>query len=286
MSFSELLEVLREVPDLVVRPGEPLARHNLLRIGGPAELWLVAETEASARAAAVACQRAKVKLRAVAGGHWLARDEGVPGACLAIGAVGRGCVPVEGGLEVGARHPSAALALAAVRLGLSGVENLGGRPGTVGEALLEGLLDKVVDAVRVLRATRAGWIGLDQLRPGHHLLRTRLALAPADTGVVRARTRVASDAIRVGPARAMADSRRQPAAHLIDDAGLCGVRLRSVRVGSSEPNSLINLGGASARDVALVIAMIRDRVKLRTGVELSPHPPHLGRAVSARRSNA
>ncbi len=282
MTLEALREVLDEVPDLVVRPTEPLGRHNLLRVGGPVELWLVAETETAARAAAVACQRAGVKVRSVHGAHWLARDEGVTGACLVFGDAAWGLGRVDGGLEVGARHPVAALAAASARLGLSGLETLGGRPGTVAEALFEGRLRDVVDRIRVLRGTRVSWLGPDQLRENHHLLRVRLHLEVEDPEVVRSRTRLATLAAPGGPAQAMVDPVRQSAAGLILDTGLSGVRLRAVRVGRAEPNSLINLGGASARDVALVLAMIRDRVKLQTGIELRPHPPHLGRAPSAR----
>ena len=40
---AELVRRLRETPGLEVKPGEPLARHNTFRIGGPAELLVEAE---------------------------------------------------------------------------------------------------------------------------------------------------------------------------------------------------------------------------------------------------
>jgi UDP-N-acetylenolpyruvoylglucosamine reductase len=75
----------------------------------------------------------------------------------------------------------------------------------------------------------------------------------------------------------MVDPPKGSAEDMVYDAGLTGVRLHGVRIGRREPNSLVNLGGSSARDVTLLLHMIRDRIKLQTGEELGSTLKPLGR---------
>ena len=79
------------------------------------------------------------------------------------------------------------------------------------------------------------------------------------------------------PGRIFADVGRGSAAEAVSDAGLCGVRLRHARIGTFEPNNIINLGGATARDLSLLMQLVKDRVKLVSGVELKPLSSPLGR---------
>ncbi len=64
------------------------------------------------------------------------------------------------------------------------------------------------------------------------------------------------------------DVGKQSAAAVIAEAGLAGVRVGRMRVGSEDANSLVNEGGAKARDAVVLINMIRDRVKQSAGVVL------------------
>lgn len=282
MTDDTLLEALHGVDGLVVRTGEPLGRHNLLRVGGPVDLWLVAETEAAAVAALGACKAGGVKVRALDGEHWLARDEGLEGACLVLGAVARTVeVREDGEVRAGGRVAMAALAEQVARSGLTGLERHGGRPGTVAEAVAAGQLGDAVRSLRVLRGARATTVSPDKLKSTHTVITVDLVLGLELPTTVLAHTHTARRSSSERPGRLMADPDRQRADSLIAEAGLRGVRLRSVRVGNHEPNCLVNLGGATARDVALVLAMIRDRVKHRTGADLAVHVPHLGRAQAA-----
>ena len=60
------------------------------------------------------------------------------------------------------------------------------------------------------------------------------------------------------------------AADLIDDAGLLGVRVGGARISTVKGNSIVNESEAKARDVAILISLVRDRVKQDTGVEQTP----------------
>jgi UDP-N-acetylmuramate dehydrogenase len=136
------------------RHDEPLARHTTFRIGGPADLFLVAESEAELAAAARWAGREGVDLLVLgAGSNILVADEGVRGLVL----VNRASTlqwPDLGTDEPGrefAGHPTKArvplraasgvplssLARQAARRGLGGLEWAVGIPGTLGGAIVQ-----------------------------------------------------------------------------------------------------------------------------------------------------
>lgn len=272
MISEALVESLHDVAGLELRADEPAARHCLLRVGGPIELWLVAETEAAVETACGLCKEAGHRVRPVASEHFLVRDGGVDGVWMKLGAVGQGIVERDSLLDVGADHPVAALAARAETLGGAGYQHLARRSGTVGEAFIAGLLDQRVEDLRVLRGSKATDLPPEKILDAHMPLRVRLRRFAAGEAP--------PDPVVRGPAYpgvVMVDPPKESAEDMVYDAGLAGVRLHGVRVGRREPNSLVNLGGSSARDVTLLLHMIRDRIKLQTGEELGSTLKPLGR---------
>ena len=272
MISEALVESLHAVAGLELRADEPAARHCLLRVGGPIELWLVAETEAAVEAASGLCKEAGHRVRPVATEHFLVRDGGVDGVWMKLGALGQGIVEVDDLLDVGADHPIAALAARAESFGEAGYQHLATRSGTVGEAFAAGLLDQRVENLRVMRGSKATDLSPEKVLDAHMLLRVRLIrFAPGEAPPVPA---VRGPAY---PGGVMLDPPKGSAEDMVYDAGLTGVRLHGMRIGRREPNSLVNLGGSSARDVTLLLHMIRDRIKLHTGEELGSTLKPLGR---------
>ncbi|MDE0659389.1 MAG: UDP-N-acetylmuramate dehydrogenase [Gammaproteobacteria bacterium] len=78
------------------------------------------------------------------------------------------------------------------------------------------------------------------------------------------------------PAPSGRGGRKIPAARLIDAAGWKGVRRGRVQVWPDQPLVLVNLGGATGREVLDVAARIRDDVQRRYGVALEIEPAVLG----------
>ncbi len=272
MISEALVERLHDVPGLEVRPDEPAARHCLLRVGGPIELWLVAETEAAVEVANGICKEAGHRVRPVATDHFLVRDGGVDGVWMKLGAVGQGVVESGSLLDVGADLPAAALAARADSMEVAGYQHLATRSGTVGEAFVAGLLDQRVENLRVLRGSKATDLVPEKVLDAHMLMRVRLKVFSSEEAPP-------APAVR-GPAYpgvVMAEPPKGSAEDMVYDAGLTGVRLHGVRVGRREPNSLSNLGGSTARDVTLLLHMIRDRIKLHTGEELGSTLRPVGR---------
>jgi len=67
-----------------------------------------------------------------------------------------------------------------------------------------------------------------------------------------------------------------PAAKLLDKAGLKGATVGAAQISQKHPNFIINLGGASARDVASLIAEAKKEVMMRFGVALEEEIFYLG----------
>ena len=86
MMIDALLEDLKPISGATVRPGEPMARHTPLRVGGPADIWTsVADIEALS-AVLSASRRHKVPWRICWPlGDWLVRDGGVRGLVVRLG---------------------------------------------------------------------------------------------------------------------------------------------------------------------------------------------------------
>ena len=60
------------------------------------------------------------------------------------------------------------------------------------------------------------------------------------------------------------------AGRLIEDTGLKSIRVGGARISPKHANFIVNEGGASAKDVLVLIGLVRDKVKERFGLLLEP----------------
>lgn len=67
-----------------------------------------------------------------------------------------------------------------------------------------------------------------------------------------------------------------PAGKLIDDAGLKGTKIGGAMVSLKHGNFIINTGGATAKDVKQLVALIKDKVKSMHGIELEEEIRYIG----------
>ena len=155
---------------------------------------------------------------------------------------------------------------------------LKGRAGTVVEAYRAGLLTAWVDYCVVLRGTRVATVAPEKHSEKQPLLRLGLRREPRPVEEEQGQLRLLPEQIQAlgMPGRIVEDPPNEDAALLIREAGLCGVRLRGARIGQFESNAMINLGDSTESDLWLLIQMIRDRVRLHSGVRLQPSLRRLG----------
>lgn len=293
---EELAAALAEAVGGEVRPGEPMAAHTTLRVGGPAAALVRAESAADLAAVARVCaEGGRPWLILGRGSNLLVADSGWPGVVVALGGGFRGVARDGDGLLVGGAEPMPALAVRAERERLAGMAFGVAIPGTVGGAVRMnagahgGQLADVLDWVEVARLARGGSIErLDRAALG---LGYRESALPADAVVVRARLGLepaAADEL----AAAMSEMRRWRRAHqplsepscgsvftnpagdsagrLIDAAGLKGHRVGGARVSERHANFIVTDRGGTAGDVHRVLREVQRRVAEVHGVTLRP----------------
>src|SRR5947208_2993048 len=131
-----------------VRFKEPLSLHTSLRIGGPADIFVVPQDVEDIRHALMFADREQLPVAVVGGGNNLVvRDRGIRGVVLKLeGCLGRAEYYGEEALA-GAGVSLSALIREAAALNLGGIECLVGIPATIGGALA------------MNAGTADGWIG-------------------------------------------------------------------------------------------------------------------------------
>jgi UDP-N-acetylmuramate dehydrogenase len=291
-------------PPPEVQRDYPLARLTTIRTGGSAELFArVGSMPALERLMRWAADEG-VEVGVVgSGSNLLVADGGVPGLVLKLDSE-LSKIEIQdtrilcGG---GARLP--AVAAAAARAGLSGIEFGVNIPGTVGGAVrmnanaYGGELARVLEWVDVVsgRGTaRRAPAGLgfayrrSNLRPDEIVARASFALAPARTEAVKAtladmrgRRRAAqpSGIKTFGSTFKNPDDPRaegRTAGQLLEAAGCRGLRIGDAGFSEKHANFIENHGHATTADVIALMAEGRRRVKERFGVELEAEVQALG----------
>ena len=279
---------------------EPLARHTTLKVGGPATALVRAETPDDLAAVAAVCADSGVPWLILGrGSNLLVADEGWHGVVVVLGRGFRGVTVDDDGqagqavVSAGAAEPMPVLANAVAREGLGGLAFGVAIPGSLGGAVRMNagahggqMADVLVDADVVRLAAGAA---VQRWRREDLAMSYRSTALPADAVVVRARLRLRR-VDRAELAEQMAEMRRwrrrhQPinepscgsvfrnppggsAGRLVEAAGMKGHRVGGAHVSEVHANFITVAPGATAADVAAVIADARAAVLATAGVEL------------------
>jgi UDP-N-acetylmuramate dehydrogenase len=285
----------------------PLARLTTIRTGGPAEFFARPQSVGQLERLLAWASESGLEVGVVgSGSNLLVADVGVRGLVLKLD---RELTTIEldgiagdriacGG---GARLP--AVAAAAARAGLSGIEFGVSIPGTVGGAVrmnanaYGGALADVLEWVDVVSAVGTERRIPDQLGfqyrrsnlvEGEVVARARFRLHPAEETDVKAtladlreRRKEAQPAgIKTfgstfkNPDDPRADGRT--AGQLLDAAGCRGLRVGDAGFSDKHANFVENLGNATTADVVALMAAGRERVGQQFGIELEPEVQALG----------
>ncbi len=289
----------------VLRTQEPLARHTSWRVGGPADRYFEPADRADLLAFTRQLPPTEPVLWLGLGSNLLVRDGGFRGTVIALhGALDNLSRDSETAVSAEAGVHCARLAKFAERQSLAGLGFMAGIPGTVGGALAMNAgawggetWSAVLEAEVIFRDGRTAWLGAE-----HFGVSYRTVIPPRDfLGFLAARLRVAPDdgsharitreslARRkatqpVGKPSAGSTFRNPPgdhAARLIESCGLKGHRIGGALVSPLHANFILTDGGARAADIENLIALIRDVVMQKTGVQLVPEVKIVGEAADA-----
>ncbi len=279
---------------VAVSVAEPLAHHTWLGVGGGAA-WFCEPIDVEALGRVVArCRERTIPLRVIGGGsNVLVPTAGYQGMVVRLSAPAFCEIEVERPvLRAGAGAKLVHAVSAAVQEGLAGLEMLVDIPGTVGGALVGnagghgGDIGQRVGDVTVMLADgtvevrdrsrlafESRWSNLDDCI----VIACRLELDEEDPALLTKRMQkqwIVGRAGQPGGSRNVAMMFKDPlgttAESLIEQAG--GRDLRSGEAAVCPPHANFVVAGprCSSDDVRGLVEQVRDRVRQRLGVELTP----------------
>jgi UDP-N-acetylmuramate dehydrogenase len=279
---------------------EPLKRYTAWKIGGPADA-LLEPRDADELIGAVKKAREHGILVTVLGGgtNVLVRDGGIRGLTIRL-AKSLTSVEIEGHYvtaEAGVLYP--VLANATAGRGLRGLEFATGIPGTVGGAVYMnagaygGETKEVLDWAEVYRDGEVARMNNPELKlsyrrsilydhPDWVVLRAGYTLAPGNPEELKACIKeFRAQRMNGSPSRPSCGStfKRPPGdfpGRVIEAAGLKGTRVGHIEVSPIHANYFVNLGGGKAEEALELMALVREKVRERLGIELEPEVRVLG----------
>lgn len=285
---------------IVWREDVSLAERTTLKVGGRARFFAEVE-DVSALVALLTWARGEdlPALPLGKGSNVLIPDAGFAGMAFVLAGDFRKVEIRETGIVAGAGASLMSLAVLAQQAGLSGLEGLSGIPSSVGGAVRinagaygSEIFDVLSSVELVSRAGERRDVPASEIPHGYRwtgLMETadliasaRLKLLEADPEVVRARmAEVTGKRKKALPPQPNAGSifKNPPgdyAGRLLEACGMKGRRIGGAEVSQVHANVIVNLGGATASDVRVLMAEMQRAAKERFGIDLVPEIEVLG----------
>src|SRR5215213_493959 len=291
--------------------GRRFADLTSLRVGGAIDWVIEPETEEQAAAIVDELDQAGIGWRPLGSGSNVLADDGDHHYVVLNLSDMKGEVRIDGELvSVSAGYSLPRLCIDVARSGLSGIEGLGGIPGTVGGALWMNAgaysheIGTVTENVRVAREGKVVEVPGHSIqwnyrhasfKDGELLLGATLRLQKDDPASIKARMDDAKSkrlATQPHGARSAGCFFKNPPASttgtgkFIDEMGMKGQRRGSAIVSPVHANFIVTEGeNARAEDALALAEEIRERVKREQGIELE-YEVELWRANSEPQMNA
>jgi UDP-N-acetylmuramate dehydrogenase len=296
---SPLDKVLEGLPVASVVRDAPLAPWCTVRVGGNADA-LVRPPSPEALVQVLARARAEGVPVALLGGgaNTVVGDLGVRGVTLRLPA---DLAPerIEGPrLTLCAGSAIARVVTVMKQQQLVGAEFVAGIPGTLGGAVAmnagtkNGECFRAIEAVEVATVDGVGWLAKaeiphayrhSELPPGSVVTRVRFRLLKGDLAASKqamdkdlAYRKSTQPLSQPNFGSVFTNPPGDYAGRLIERVSLKGHTLGRAQVSTLHANWIVNLGGATARDVLGLITLMQERVRAETGVELKPEVKRVG----------
>ena len=288
--------LMQKNPVCELKYNEPMSLHTSFRIGGCAEVMAFPKTKDQLAEILKLSKVLDCKCAILgAGTNVLAPDEGISGMVICLKDAMDGMEMLENNrIRVMAGVTMTRAAVFAANKGLSGLEFAHGIPGTVGGGVYMnagaygGEICQVCESVEVM--DRQG--NLRQLsgaqmefsyrhsileETGDIVLSAVFKLTSQPVAQIRARMkelmekRSASQPLDLPSAGSAFKRPAQGyAAALIDESGLKGYQVGDAAISTKHAGFAVNLGGATAADVRMLLQQVSDKVFEKTGIRLEP----------------
>lgn len=274
----------------------PMSEHTSLKIGGPADVMAFPQDEGDLKDLMAFADAKGFPFYVLGQGtNLLVRDGGIRGIVVNM-TEGFGDISWldDGKAIVGAGVRLPDLVMQAAGRGLSGVEFAVNIPGTVGGAVCMNAgaygseMKDVVEGVEIAgKKGHKGFIPRSELGfsyrraelpRGAIVTRAHMAFEKKDAEEIktkiasfREKRRASSSAVAFPNAGSIfKNPSTGPAGRLIEEAGLKGEKIGGAQISEAHANYIVNTGGARAKDVLALMALVRDRVFSMKGVVLEP----------------
>ena len=280
---------------------EPMAKHTSFRIGGPADVLAQPGNEAELAELLKRAAHHAVPVTLVGNGsNLLVRDKGIRGLVIKLSNLFSSITVAGNVLTFGSGISLAMASKKAASLSLSGLEFAVGIPGTIGGAAYmnagayDGEMAKVVTSVQVMdRQGQSSQLKADELdfsyrhtalqNSGLIVTSVTVSLQPGEAESIKAKMddfsqrRIAKQPLELPSAGSMF---KRPVGYfagtLIEQTGLKGYTVGGAQVSTKHAGFVVNVGGATAKDVLQLISDVQDRVLAVQGVQLEPEVLVLG----------
>ncbi len=299
--MSQLIEALSAIAGShQILENEPMSRHTTFRVGGPADVLFLPESEEQLLQALSIAREAGVPCFVIGNGsNLVVKDGGIRGLVIALGEGMAAIARAGETLTTWAGASLARVSAYAQASGLSGLEFASGIPGTLGggcamnAGAYGGQLSDVLVDTRVLLDGEVCTLTVEEMQMGYRtslplrrggiVISARFALTPDDPEAIAARMRELNARRRDKqplnyPSAGSTFKRPEGyfAGALIEQAGLKGKRVGGAQVSEKHAGFIVNTGGATAADILTLIGTVQDEVADRFGVRLETEVRILG----------
>jgi len=280
---------------------EPMSSHTTFRIGGPADYFLIPETVEQVGRIIEICREESLPYFILGNGsNLLVGDGGYRGVIIQLYR-NMSDVRTEGNvIRAQAGALLSAVAAAARNASLTGFEFAGGIPGTVGGAVVMNagayggeMKDVLTEAAVLTDKGEIRTLSVEELQLGYRtsivktagyiVLEAKFRLEEGDQAKIRETMkeltvkRTSKQPLEF-PSAGSTFKRPEGyfAGKLVMDSGLAGYQVGGAQVSAKHCGFVINAGGATARDVRMLMKDVQDKVFEKYGVKLEPEVKFLG----------
>ncbi|MGL4362534.1 MAG: UDP-N-acetylmuramate dehydrogenase [Cellulosilyticaceae bacterium] len=293
----EKLNIIHLLQDKIkanhLRENEEMASHTTFKIGGKARYYMTPDSVEELQIMIKACKQAEVPYYIIGNGsNLLVCDDGLNGAVIEIYKLFSDIEIKENYIVAKSGAMLARIAKLAQEVALTGLEFAHGIPGTLGGAIAMNagayggeMKDVVVDVtvmtsdgeVRVLsnEEMEFGYRTSIVTKKGYIVLGATLNLQEGDKETIARQMKQLIEQRRekqpLEYASAGSTFKRPEgyfAGKLIMDSGLRGYQIGGARVSDKHCGFIVNMGGATCKDMISLIEHVQKEVKLKQGIML------------------
>lgn len=269
-----------------------MAPFTWLKLGGPAQFFLTPRDADELTRVLKVCHAQQIPVHVLgSGSNLLVRDEGISGAVIRLESPRFSDVVIADRMvRAGAGALLSHVVTETIRMGLAGLENLAGIPGTIGGAVLGNAGGRYGDVGQYVKSvTVLTYQGDKQTRRSDELafayrssnvndavvLDAEFELRPDDPEEIAKRMRKIWVVKKSGqPLTSQSagcifkNPRGLSAGSLIEQAGLKGTKIGAAEISDRHANFIVTHEGATSADVLRLIDLIRSKVTEQFGVNL------------------